>query len=69
MLKFCQYNLRFRTRPPVSEDVQHSLGGGEGAVGGQEDSHKGGVSHGERVEEVEHQLLLGARLHALGAGH
>lgn len=60
---------RLKPLPPVSEDVQHSLGGGEGAVGGQEDGDKGGVAHGERVEQVEHQLLLRPRLHALGAGH
>lgn len=51
--------------PPVDEDVQHSLGRGKGAIGGEEDGDEGGVSHGEGVEEVLHQLLLCSRLHTL----
>ena len=38
---------------PVSQDVQHSLGGDEGAIGGEKDGNKGGVSHGEGVEKVQ----------------
>ena len=37
---------------PVSQDVQHSLGGDEGAIGGEKDGNKGGVSHREGVEKV-----------------
>lgn len=43
---------------PVSEDVQHSFCGGEGAIGGEEDSDEGRVAHGKGVKEVEHQLLF-----------
>lgn len=52
---------------PVSEDIQHSLCGGEGAVGGEEDGDEGGVSHRKGVEEVEHQLLFCPRFNTLGA--
>lgn len=54
---------------PVSEDVQHSLRGGEGSIGGEEDGDEGGVPHRKSVEEVEHQLLFFACFHTLGARH
>lgn len=52
---------------PVSEDVQHSLRGGEGAIGGEEDGDEGRVSHRKGVKEVEHQLLLCSCFGTLGA--
>lgn len=30
---------------PVTEDVQHSLRGGEGSIGGEKDGDEGGVAH------------------------
>lgn len=54
---------------PVSEDVQHSFCGGEGAIGGEEDSDEGRVAHGKGVKEVEHQLLFCSCLNTLGASH
>lgn len=49
---------------PVGQDAEHPLCGGEGAVGGEEDGDEGGVPHGEGMQQVKHQLLLRARLHA-----
>ena len=60
---------QMNTPLPVREDVQHSLGGGEGSIRGEEDGDEGGVSHGKWVEEVEHQLLLRPSFHTLGARH
>lgn len=57
------------TASPVNQDVQHSLGGREGSIRGEEDGDEGGVSHGEGVKEVEHQLLLRPCFHTLRARH
>lgn len=61
--------LDFDSYLPVNEDVQHSLCGGEGPIGGEEDGDEGGISQWERVEEVEHQLLFRSSFHALGTGN
>lgn len=41
-----QWLYYFTCTVPVNQDVQHSLGGGEGAIGGEEDGDEGGVAHG-----------------------
>lgn len=51
-------DFNFTGSVPVSQDVQHSLCGGEGSIGGQEDRDEGGVTHGERMKEMEDQLFL-----------
>lgn len=50
--------LLYTCAVPVSQDVQHSLGGGEGAIGGEEDGDEGRVAHGEAMKEMEDQLFL-----------
>lgn len=47
---------------PVEQEVQHLLGGGEGAVGAQEDGDVGGVLPAERRHHVLHQPLQRASL-------
>lgn len=58
----------FTCTVPVNQDVQHSLGGGEGAIGGEEDGDEGGVAHGERMKEMEDQLFLCPCFDVLRAG-
>lgn len=36
-----------KSLPPVIEDIQHSLRGGKGSIGGQENADIRGVSHGK----------------------
>lgn len=47
---------------PVEQEIQHLLGGGEGAVGAEEDGHVGGVFAPERRHHVLHQPLQRAGL-------
>lgn len=42
---------------PVEQEIQHLLGGGEGAVGAEEDGDVGGVFAPERRHHVLHQPL------------
>ena len=46
-----------QTAIPVEQEIQHLLGGGEGAVGAQEDGDVGGVFAPERRHHVLHQPL------------
>lgn len=55
---FYNYFSNYTCALPVNQDVQHSLGGGEGAIGGEEDGDEGGVAHGEGMKEMEDQLFL-----------
>lgn len=47
---------------PVEQEIQHLLGGGEGAVGAEEDGDVGGVFAPERRHHVLHQPLQRAGL-------
>lgn len=47
---------------PVEQEIQHLLGGGEGAVGAKEDGYVGGVFAPERRHHVLHQPLQRAGL-------
>lgn len=47
---------------PVEQEIQHLLGGGEGAVGAEEDGDVGGVFSPERRHHVLHQPLQRAGL-------
>lgn len=47
---------------PVEQEIQHLPGGGEGAVGAEEDGDVGGVLAPERRHHVLHQPLQRARL-------
>lgn len=46
---------------PVEQEIQHLLGGGEGAVGAEEDGYVCGVLAPERRHHVLHQPLQRAR--------
>ena len=52
-----------RLHSPLCQQVEDLLGGGEGAVGGEEDVDVGGLELPRVAGQGLHQLLQGARLH------
>ena len=52
-----------RLHSPLCQQVEDLLGGGEGAIGGEEDVDVGGLELPRVAGQGLHQLLQGARLH------